>query len=167
MTRTEARASVKTASPVPKELLTASRKPDVVSVPKRQCLAVDGAGSPASAAFQDALGAVFGVAYALKFARKKDGAGDFKIGPVEGRWSAAGEPAAKGRPSPEQWRWRLRIGVPLDVKKTEVERMKREVVTKKGGKLEGSPVVPNVSGVHGSRCSRTSPRPGTYRGLPQ
>ena len=129
---------------VPRELVNAKRTADVVSVPKRRCLAVDGEGSPKDAAFTQAIGALYAVSYTLKFARKKTGATDFKVGPLEGRWAADVPPGTKTKPSADKWRWRLRIGVPSDVTKDDVERVKRDVVTKKGGKQEGSPVVPRV-----------------------
>jgi hypothetical protein len=106
------RTETKNGSPVPRELTTATRAPDIVSVPKRRCLAIDGAGSPQDPRFAASIGALFGVAYTLKFARKKAGKGDFKVGPLEGHWAADVAATATGRPPPEQWRWRLRIGIP-------------------------------------------------------
>ena len=129
---------------VPRELVSAKRTADVVSVPKRRCLAIDGEGSPKDAGFAQAIGALYAVSYTLKFARKKAGKVDFKVGPLEGRWSADVPAGTTRRPSPDKWRWRLRIGVPSDVKRQDVERVKRDVVTKKGGKQEGSPVVPRI-----------------------
>jgi hypothetical protein len=128
------RSSAENGSPVPRELVHASRKADIVSVPRRRCLAIDGIGSPYSAAFREAIGALFGVAHTLKVARKRAGAGDFKIGPLEGHWSVPDG----------QWHWRLRVGVPLEVTRDDVERVKREVVSRRGGKLHASPVVPHV-----------------------
>ncbi|HVV16451.1 MAG TPA: hypothetical protein VHH90_04540 [Polyangia bacterium] len=120
-----------------------------MALPKRQCLAIDGAGSPKDPAFAQAVGALYGTAYTLKFGRKNATKGakatqDFKVGPLEGRWSADTPPGTTGVPSPERWRWRLRIGVPADVTHQEVERIKRDVVAKKGGKLQGSVAVAQV-----------------------
>jgi hypothetical protein len=84
------------------------------------------------------------VSYALKFARKKSAKSDFKVGPLESHWSAAPTWEGTGKPPPEAWHWRLRIGVPSEVTWDDVERIKREVVAKKGGKLQGSAVVPHV-----------------------
>ena len=133
-------------SPVPEELVSATRAADIAAVPKRQCLAIDGTGSPKDPAFAQAIGALYGTAYTLKFGRKKATRAkqDFKVGPLEGRWSADVPPGTKGVPSPERWRWRLRIGVPADVTREEVERIKGDVVAKKGGKLHGSALVAQV-----------------------
>jgi hypothetical protein len=128
---------------VPRELVGAKRTPDVVSVPRRRCLAVDGEGSPRDAAFAQAIGALYAVSYTLKFARKKAGLTDFKVGPLEGRWSADVPPGTMVKPPADRWRWRLRIGVPSEVTKADLERVKHDVVTKKG-KQQGSPVVPRI-----------------------
>ena len=140
------RSTAANGSPVPRELVGATRAADIVTVPKRQCLAIDGKGSPKAPAFAQAIGALYGTAYTLKFGRKKatKPKPDFKVGPLEGRWSADVPPGATGVPSPERWRWRLRIGVPADVTRAEVERIKGDVVAKKGGKLHGSIVVAQV-----------------------
>lgn len=131
-------------SPTPREIASASEKPDIVQLPKRRCLAIDGGGSPGDEVFQRAIAALYGTAYTLKFARKKAGKHDFKIGPLEGHWAADVPAGTTGRPAASTWRWRLRIGVPADVTHDEIERIKRDVVTKKGGKLAGSPTVPHV-----------------------
>jgi hypothetical protein len=138
------RLDAKNGSPVPRELTTATRAADIVSVPRRRCVAIDGAGSPQDPSFAASIAALFGVAYTLKFDRKKAGKGDFKVGPLEGHWAADVAATATGRPPPEQWRWRLRIGLPDGVTRDDIERIKHEVVSKKGGKLQGSVVVPHV-----------------------
>jgi hypothetical protein len=124
---------------VPAALLSAKPLADVVEVPARTALAIEGAGGPEQEPFQRSVGALYGVAYTLKFARKPAG-GDFKIGPLEGRWWAEGAQAARatGVPPRETWRWRLRLGVPDDVTEHEVADLIQAVTMKKGGKLEGS-----------------------------
>jgi hypothetical protein len=144
MKNTGKRSHAENGSPVPRELVTATRAADIVSVPKRRCLAIDGAGSPQDPSFRASIEALYGVAYTLKFARKKSGKGDFKVGPLEGHWAADAAATATGRPAPEHWRWRLRIGVPDTVTRDDLERLKDEVASKKGGKLHGSAVVPHV-----------------------
>src|SRR5204863_195844 len=53
---------------VPRELISATRAADIVSVPRRRCLAIDGAGSPKdpafAEAFAEAIAALYGTAYA-------------------------------------------------------------------------------------------------------
>jgi hypothetical protein len=93
-------ARIKNGSAAPHELVSATRAADVISLPKRRCLAIDGMGSPKAPPFAQAIGALYGVAYALKFSRKKGGRSDFKVAPLEGRWWAEGAPARSAAPSP-------------------------------------------------------------------
>jgi hypothetical protein len=144
MKNTGKRSHAENGSPVPRELITATRAADIVSVPKRRCLAIDGMGSPQDPRFRASVEALFSVAYTLKFSRKNGGKSDFKVGPLEGHWAADVPGTTTSRPAPEDWRWRLRICVPEGVTRDEVERIKHEVVSKKGGKLQGSGVVPHV-----------------------
>jgi hypothetical protein len=57
----------------------------VVEVPEFRYLTVDGSGDPnTSAAYVNAVEALYGVAYTLKFASKKTLGRDFVVGPLEG-----------------------------------------------------------------------------------
>jgi len=123
--------------PVPAVLLDATTTPDVVDVPARSAVAIDGAGPPDEPGFERAVGALYGVAYGLKFARKPSGR-DFKVGPLEGRWWAEGAPEGVLQAPRDTWRWRLRIAVPDDVVEADVAAVVRAAVAKKGGKLEAS-----------------------------
>ena len=96
-------SSTRTGSPVPGELVHATRTADLVDVPKRRCLAIDGAGAPTDARFADAISALYGTAYTLKFARKRPAKvdlkkADFKVGPLEGHWAADVPPGSTQPP---------------------------------------------------------------------
>jgi hypothetical protein len=124
--------------PMPPQLLAASAQPDIVTVPARTVLAITGAGAPEDAAFQRSVGAVYGVAYAVKFGRKRSGKADFRIGPLEGRWWTD-DPACSLAEAPRgAWRWELRIALPGAVTAGEVARVIAAVTGKRGGKLEAS-----------------------------
>lgn len=138
-------------------LVKATTKPEVVTVPARLAVAIDGKGAPSSDDFQQAVGAIYGVAYGLKFGRKKTGRGTpFKVAALEGRWSAEGWKDTSKSPPPELWTWRLRIAVPPDTTDAEVAALIRETTTKKGGKLEGSKVATRVflERIPEARCGR-------------
>jgi hypothetical protein len=123
-------------------LVKASATPEIVIVPARLALAIDGKGAPGSEDFQQAMSALYGVTYGLKFGRKKSGQGAlFKVAALEGRWSAEGWSDPTRVPPPDRWVWRLRMAVPPDVTSAEVTATIQEVTTKKGGKLEGNRVV--------------------------
>lgn len=141
----------------PAVLVKAKATPEIVTVPERMAVAIDGRGAPSSELFAQALGTLYGVAYTLKFARKKSGQGvPFKVAALEGRWAAEGCPDESTVPPPESWTWRLRIGVPPDMSEAEVAAAVREATTKKGGRLEGSIVAGRVflEKIPEGRCGR-------------
>jgi hypothetical protein len=121
--RPVAKASVGAASlPGPRLLYDASLSADVVTLPSRSVLALEGQGAPESGSFQRCIAAMYGVAYTLKFARKKQGGDDFKIGPLEARWWAdSPTPRSIAQAPRETWRWQLRIAMPRDVAARELK----------------------------------------------
>lgn len=124
---------------MPPELFEAPPAADIVTVPARKVVAITGRGAPEGEAFQRSIGAAYGVAYTIKFARKRLGRPDFRIGPLEGRWWVD-DPTRRLPDVPRaEWNWTLRIAVPPDVAPKEVAEAVESVTTKKGGKLEGSP----------------------------
>lgn len=143
-----------TVTPV---LVKATATPEIVTVPARLALAIDGRGAPGSDDFQQSMGALYGVTYGLKFGRKKSGRGVlFKVAALEGRWSAEGWSDPSTVPPPDLWTWRLRMAVPPDITDDEVTAMVSEVTHKKGGKLEGSPVAHRLflERIPETRCGR-------------
>jgi hypothetical protein len=129
----------------PIELLEGRTKPDIVNVPQRLVLTLSGASAPDSEEFAEAVGALYGVAYTLRFARKKAGRDPFKVGTLEGEWWAEGDDLPTDRvPDRSAWRWSLRSAVPSDTTEEEVAEAVEQAVTRKGGKLEGSDVALEV-----------------------
>ena len=124
-----------TASKRIESLTSATPDPDVVNVPPRRALEIEGFGAPGGEMFRRSIQALYGVAYTMKFDRKKSGTGDIPIAALEGDWLLQ----EGGAPSdPDTWRWRLRLTMPDDVTAADVRRAVHAVTTKKGGKLEGS-----------------------------
>src|SRR5579871_336265 len=85
--------------------------PTLIDIEPARYLTIEGEGAPASEAFQDAMGALFGVAYTIKFARKALGQ-DFKFGAVEGLWSTPSGGSDWSAITPDQWRWKLLVRFP-------------------------------------------------------
>lgn len=126
-------------SPTPNELTGARTSPDVVEVPTRTYLALSGEKGPETEEFSASVGALYGIAYGLKFARKKATGDDFRIGALVGIWWSEGHDLTTGRlPPRETWRWTVQLDVPATVSNDEVEAVVNTAVTKRGGKLEGS-----------------------------
>jgi hypothetical protein len=91
--------------------------PRLVRIPARRCLQVDGKGAPADEVFKGAMGALYGTAYTLKFALKKDGRVT-KVGALEGLWArtdGAPFPVQPDHPAdPSKWVWTVLIEVPSE-----------------------------------------------------
>lgn len=105
-----------------KQLYTARPEPQLIEVPKRRFLMVDGTGDPESTrAFQDAIGALYSVAYTVKFARKKATGETFVVPPIEGLWWSGEDGVLDLTDAKRTWRWRLMLAVPDDVTKAEVD----------------------------------------------
>jgi hypothetical protein len=121
-------------------LYDASATADVVKLPARRVLALDGQGAPEGESFKRCIGAIYGLAYTLKFARKAQagrGGEDFKIGPLEARWWADGEvPRSIAQAPRESWRWRLRMAMPSDMSVAELNSAIAVATSK--GKLKDS-----------------------------
>jgi hypothetical protein len=84
----------------------------VVDVPEFRYIAVDGSGDPnTSPAYANAIGALYGVAYTLKFASKKTLGRDFAIGPLEGLWRAD-DPTVFTARRKDSWDWTMMISQP-------------------------------------------------------
>jgi hypothetical protein len=129
--------------PMPPELIGATVHPDIVEVPPRTVLSIEGTGAPEGEAFPRSLQALYGVTYTLRFARRKLGR-DFKIGPLEALWWTD-EPDRTLPETPRPaWRWRLRLAVPDNAADQELAEVVSWVVSKKRGKLRGSAEVKRV-----------------------
>ena len=100
------------------------RHPAIVQVPELSFLMIDGRGDPnSSEAYQDALGALYGIAYTLKFTLKKaEPERDFKVAPLEGLWWADTEaPSMDALQADRDSRnWTMMIAVPDGVTAAEV-----------------------------------------------
>ena len=100
------------------------RHPSIVEVPELAFLMADGRGDPStSEAYPQAVEALYGVAYTLKFTLKKtDPERDFKVGPLEGLWwvddnAPTMEELLRDR---DTWKWTMMIAVPDAVTAAEV-----------------------------------------------
>ena len=92
------------------------RHPAIVDVPELSFLMIDGRGDPnSSEAYQDALGALYGIAYTLKSTLgKSTPERDFKVAPLEGLWWADAETSsmAELQADRDAWNWTMMIAVP-------------------------------------------------------
>jgi len=127
------------------------KEPVLVTVRAGTYLTATGAGAPGGADFQAKLGALYGHAYTIKFAKKKAGADDFKVGVLEGLWWGPGGAAALASPK-RTWRWKLLIRVPESVRADDVRAARLALRARgrpaAGVKLETIAEGPSVQMLH-------------------
>jgi hypothetical protein len=115
-------ASVTTRPPTHEELYRAKpNAPALVAVPPARYLMIDGSGKPGDESFQQSLGALYGIAYTLKFGFKKAGRPEFKVAPLEGLFGDFVEPL----------QWTLMIRMPDAVAPSDVEDARQAVARKR------------------------------------
>ena len=85
----------------------------VIDVPKMQFLMVDGHGDPNTAReYGEAIEALYGVAYKMKFISKKVLERDYVVPPLEGLWWAEDMAAFSTARDKSQWDWTMMIMTP-------------------------------------------------------
>jgi hypothetical protein len=103
---------------------------DIV-VPSLNYLMIDGAGGPASSAFQQAIAALYPIVYTLKFMIKKGPlAIDYGVMPLEGLWWAH-DMSTFSSGDKDQWLWMLMIMQPDLITATLVDEAVAMVKKKK------------------------------------
>ncbi|MGR3636736.1 MAG: GyrI-like domain-containing protein [Shimia sp.] len=83
---------------------------DRVVFPPLQFLSITGQGDPGGPDYARALGALYPLAYGIKFAQKAQGA-DFVVAPLEALWWAD-DPGSFVRAERDAWRWSAMIRMP-------------------------------------------------------
>ncbi len=113
---------------VTKLLSPSSKEPSIVDVPAMQFLMVDGVGNPnTSVTFQEAIQALYSLAYGAKFMLKKSGV-EFSVSPLEALWGTARGFNPKQKAA---WRWTAMIMLPDVVKSSVLDEVRSEALRKK------------------------------------
>ncbi|KTB48259.1 GyrI-like domain-containing protein [Dehalogenimonas alkenigignens] len=113
-----------------KYLFNAPMEPVFVEVPEMNYLMVDGRGRPDSSDAACAIGAVYSVAYTIKFMVKNAGLLDFGVLPLEGLWWSD-DMADFTNGNKDDWQWTYMIMQPSLVNRQMVEKAVAEVRRKK------------------------------------
>jgi hypothetical protein len=104
-----------------------------VDVPPMNYLMVDGHGDPNTArAYQDAIEALYAVAYKLKFMSKKELGRDYVVPPLEGLWWAADMDAFTIARDKSAWDWTMMIMQPEWITQAMFESAVAQVKEQKG-----------------------------------
>lgn len=100
----------------------------IVAVPDLQYLMIDGHGDPnTSPAYIEALGALYPVAYKLKFFSKKELGRDYVVPPLEGLWWADDMDSFTTSRDKSRWDWTMMILVPDWLDQTSVDAAVEQV----------------------------------------
>ncbi len=104
----------------------------LADVPRTNFLMIDGQGDPnTSQAFKEAMDALYGLAYGLKFALKKQSLEpDYTVMPLESLWWSAGG-GAFDMANKDGWEWTLMIMQPEHITLEMVDQAKAELKAKK------------------------------------
>jgi hypothetical protein len=103
----------------------------VVEVPTMQFLMIDGAGDPNSAQeYQEAVEALYGVAYALKFLLNEEQGLDYSVMPLEGLWWTP-EMREFSVEQKERWLWTMMIMQPEEITEAHFEQARAQLQRKK------------------------------------
>lgn len=108
---------------------------DRITVPRMSFLMIDGQGDPNGASYGRALGVLYPLAYAVKFAMKAKGA-DFVVPPLEALWWAD-DPTVFVSGDRGAWKWTAMLRMPESVSPEMVE----DARTASAGKLAKKPGV--------------------------
>lgn len=104
----------------------------VVEVPPLNFLMIDGHGDPNVAqSYQEALEALYAVAYGAKFMSKKELDRDYVVPPLEGLWWADDMSVFADAPDKSAWQWTMMIMTPEWVDAELVERAQAQAGRKK------------------------------------
>lgn len=107
------------------------REVEIVQVPDMQFLMIDGAGNPNTAQeYQDAVEALYSVAYTLKFQIKKELAIDYPVMPLEGLWWTP-DMRTFSVDDKESWLWTMMIMQPSQVTGEQFEQARQQAMKKK------------------------------------
>ncbi|UYV37039.1 GyrI-like domain-containing protein [Rhodobacteraceae bacterium D3-12] len=114
-------------------------KPDAwqaVDVPEMPFLVIDGQGDPNGPEYTAALGALYPMAYGVKFAMK-DAGQDFVVPPLEALWWSE-DKSAYVTNDRAAWQWRAMLRMPDAVAGDLVEQVREGVLAKQAKKKDGA-----------------------------
>jgi hypothetical protein len=103
-----------------------------VDVPAMNFVMIDGQGAPAGPQFQQAIEALYSIAYTIKFAKKKRDGVEYPVMALEGLWWAADMTAFDPNTGHRDlWQWTLMIMQPEVVSRVDFESGREAAAKKK------------------------------------
>jgi hypothetical protein len=115
-------------------------KPELVRVLPLAYLMVDGKGDPnTSPDFRNAIGALYSLAYTLKFMLKKRKIFDFRVMPLSGRYHNQ-DPRVFLQGRKQEWQWTLMLPIPSAIGAAQIKEARELALARKNP----SPALPRV-----------------------
>lgn len=108
----------------------APTEPQYCNVANAYYLTIDGKGAPGEENFNDAVAALYAIAYTVKMTRKKNNLGDYVICKLEARYWSINQ-VCLSKQDKSQWHWQLMIRTPSQVHVSDIEQAAK-VLTAKG-----------------------------------
>jgi len=106
-----------------------AKEPKLIDVKRATYLVIDGTGAPGGEFFNDAVSALYAMAYTVKMTRKKQNKGDYVICKLEARyWSDSKQPL--NPIDMVHWQWQLMIRTPEIVEKADIEQAANALLAK-------------------------------------
>ena len=107
----------------------AAKTPKYLQVANANYLTIDGVGGPGEDNFNDAVAALYAIAYTVKMTRKKNNLGDYVICKLEARyWSINNQCLSEQDKS--LWHWQLMIRTPSQVEIKDLEQAAKALTSK-------------------------------------
>lgn len=116
---------------------------DRIVIPRLQFLSITGQGDPGGPTYARALGALYPLAYGIKFAQKAVGA-DFVVPPQQSLWWAD-DPGSFVRLERDKWRWTAMIRMPEVVSVADLDAAREKAAAKLAKKGEDASALAEVS----------------------
>ena len=129
MTRRPSTAAVDLVAEHSGEYVT-SPTPTTLRIPATPYLSVSGTSRPGSTEFQSGVGALYAVAYTLKFDQKAEGS-DFKVPMLEGLYTGL-RGRLKFTGKPRAMRWTLMVRVPEKIRAADVRAAAAKAFDRRG-----------------------------------
>ncbi len=105
----------------------APREPTLLTIAPARYLAITGRGAPASPAFVDAIGALYGVAFTIKMRSKRAGR-DYGVAHLEGLWWSSAPSRGVFASAPSRLCWQLLIRTPDFVAARDLRTAQQELL---------------------------------------
>ncbi|MFP5022415.1 GyrI-like domain-containing protein [Pseudonocardia phyllosphaerae] len=106
-------------------------RPELVEVPDLRFLMIDGHGDPNTEVYADAVGALYPLAYTIKFASRRELGLDYVVMPLEGLWWAEDMATFTTERDKSRWSWTMMILIPDRVPDDLVAAAAEQVAAKK------------------------------------